>query len=89
MLTPAYSSFRATIETDIAALSQGMLHAAPTSEVAVREHLVNFGRLDERRSMLTFFEDACSSLKAEIERMLDEEHNEGTNNKKQTNNESV
>lgn len=81
MQTPAYSSFRATLLSDIQALETGMLHSAPTTEAAMREHLVNFGRLDERRSMLTFFEDACSSLKIDIERMLDVENQEGTNNK--------
>lgn len=73
LLTAAYRARQKTVEADIASLETSILAQPPVDEKTRGEVLLLYGRRHQLVLELSFFEDARDTLKAAIEKILDDE----------------
>ena len=66
MASPAFSSFKATIQADIVACEQSILMTPPVTEADRGLVLMQYGRREMLQQQENFFEDARSILKAKL-----------------------
>lgn len=89
METPAYSSFRATIKTDLIGVETSILSTPPITETDRGTVLIHFGRKEELTKQLSFFEDTRDRLEELLDRIVEAEANEDHDNKINTDNAEI
>lgn len=81
MSTPAFSSYLATVRTDLAGIETSILSTPPVSGNDQAAVLIQYGRREELVKQLSFFEDTRDRLEELLDRIVEAEANEDHDNK--------